>query len=548
MRFNKLTAMFLAVLMTVCLSGCRGNESGMSSYSDVPGGTDTSSVSSRDYINLLYSAADTFNPYTLKTDVNRQICKLLYEPLVKVDNEFQPVYSLAESVSNKGKTCTVTLRNAKFSDGTAVTASDVKYSYELAKNSNTTYGKKLYEVESVSVSGNKVVFSLEKTDPYFMNLLDFPIIKSGSDKKTDSDSVAIPPIGCGRYKLNAEGDGMVINDNFFGEQGHILKIRLINAPDSESVAHYTEIGAADMYFSEISDGNILRMSGARQEINLNNMVFIGINRNYEPLDREEIRQALSTALNRVKICEEAYYNNAVPATGFFHPEWSVTKSVQNIEIVTNREITVENLERIGYNKLDKGQIRMNSAGSKLNFTLLVNSENRIRVLAANVIAEQLKSCGIGITVVEKKYSQYKDALKKGEFQLYLGEVKFTDNMDISSLIMEGGSAAFGLPVKDNSEEEESVSSNYDSSGESSGSSQTGGEDTQETLTSSQVVIERYYAGKATIKDVASVLQTEMPVVPVCFRTGVLFYNEDIKNVEKSSLSDIYFSINSYLIN
>ena len=36
----------------------------------------------------------------------------------------------------------------------------------------------------------------------------------------------------------------------------IREIRLINAPDSEAVGHYVEIGAADMYYSDISDGNI----------------------------------------------------------------------------------------------------------------------------------------------------------------------------------------------------------------------------------------------------------------------------------------------------
>ena len=49
-------------------------------------------------------------------------------------------------------------------------------------------------------------------------------------------------------------------------------------------------------------------------------------------------------------------------------------------------------------------------------------------------------------------------------------------------------------------------------------------------------------------DIAVALQNEMPFVPVCYRTGVLFYNDKIENVKDSSVSDIYFSIASYKFN
>lgn len=534
MKLRRIISIFLALLLLVSVCGCGDVAESSSTLSSVTHKKEENKKS-RDYLTLLYSEADTFNPYTLKTEVNRQLCKLLYEPLVKVSNDFEPTNALAKSVKISGNTCTVILRNAKFSDGSIVTAEDVEYSYKLAKKSKTNYGRKLYEVSSVSASGNKIIFKLKKEDPFFANVLDFPVIKEGSDKKTDSDSVKLPPVGCGRFKLNSKRTALVKNSYYFAKSGKIKKIKLINAPDTEAVAHYTEIGAADMYFSEISDGNIMRMSGTKKEINLNNLVYIGINRNYAPLNEKEMRQAISAALNRVKICEEAYYNNAVAATGFFHPDWEETKSVQNIEINANQEITIENLEEIGYNKLNSGGVRENSNGIQLRFTLLVNSENRIRVLAANTIAEHLKSAGIGITVIEKSYKQYKKALKKGEFQLYLGEVKFTDNMDLSSIIMKDGAVAFGLPKTSNKK----TDTEKDKKDKKT---------SKKNETDSQKVLKEFYKGNTTVKDVAVVLQSEMPVVPVCYRTGVLFHNDNIENVNNSSLSDIYFSIDSYLIN
>ena len=226
----------------------------------------------------------------------------------------------------------------------------------------------------------------------------------------------------------------------------IKEIKLINAPDSESVAHYVEIGAADIYCNNVSSDEILRMSGKKIDINSNNMIYIGINQNYGVLGENALRQALSSGIDRQKLCRDAFYNNALPATGFFNPVWEPVKAVQNIQITAKNEITIENLEKIGYNRLDSKGLRANINGIPLKLTLLVNSENRTKVTAAQLIASQLLDYGISITVVEKPYEQYMQSLVDGNFQLYLGEIKLTENMDISSMVVEGGSAAFGLAV------------------------------------------------------------------------------------------------------
>ncbi|MGI6279139.1 MAG: ABC transporter substrate-binding protein [Acutalibacteraceae bacterium] len=532
MKYAKLINIAVALVLCASVCGCQGSPVNNSSDLSSAITSSITATNTANFITLLYSAADTYNPYTAKTEINRQLCRLLYDPLVKVDNNFNPVFCVAKSVDISGTECTVTLNSARFSDGSLVTAADVVYSFKLAKNSNTSYAAKLYGATSATEAGGKVVIRLTKSDPYFANVLDFPIVKSGSDTVKDADGVYQPPIGCGRYKLNGTKDGLIQNEFYFGKKGSIKEIRLINAPDSESVTHYTEVGAADMYFTDISDGNIMRMSGKKYNINLNNLVYIGINQNYAPLGERAMRSAISTALNRAKICEEAYYNNALPATGLFHPEWSETKAVQNIQIEANDEITVENLEEIGYNKLNSQGIRTNKSGIPLRFSLLVNSENRLRVLAARTVAKQLKNSGIDITVVEKSYSDYIESLKQGNFQLYIGEIKLTDNMDISPLIAKDGQAAFGAPIE--------------SSDENNQSDPQSGEQTQPKTTAREV-LEGLYNGSNTIKDLASVLQTEMPIVPVCYRTGVLFCNKKIRNVNNSSLSDIFFSIDSYSV-
>ena len=122
------------------------------------------------------------------------------------------------------------------------------YSYKLAKKSSTYYKYKLYEVKEVEAVNNTTVkFTLKKSDPYFINMLDFPIIKAESENVTDSDSVKYAPVGAGRYKLNKTETALLQNENYHGKKGSIKRIDLINAPDNESVSHYVEIGATDLY-------------------------------------------------------------------------------------------------------------------------------------------------------------------------------------------------------------------------------------------------------------------------------------------------------------
>jgi len=518
---RKILACFLCLVLVLSFAGCK--ESGDTSSNNEQ---NSQSQKYKNNMTLLYSASDSFNPYETKTDVNRQLCMLLYEPLVKLDNEFNPVYSIASEVKINGKVCTVKIKNVSFSDGSRLTSEDVIYSYNLARTSGTEYGSKLYEVTSVTSGGSDtVIFNLNTYDRYFENVLDFPIIKKGSDTVADSDSVKFPPIGSGRFKVSDDRLSLLQNE-YSAEKGKIKEIRLVNAPDLESVSHYIEIGAADMYYSSISDGNILRMSGQKIDINLNNMVYMGINHTVGDLATRQLRQAISSAIDREKICKEIYYNNALAATGFFNPVWQGTKSIQNIQTIANSQITIENLKEIGYNSLDKeGYYRKNNGS--LRFSLLVNKENRIRCAAAYTIAQQLKSVGIKITVDEESFENYLARLKSGNFQLYLAEVNLTDNMDLRPVVLEGGNMAYGIKstqnVTDVTEQSDAVVQDV----------------------SCKTVLEKFYTGETAITDVATVLQTEMPIIPICYRTGILFCNENIENVINSSKSDVYFSIKSY---
>lgn len=520
----------LSLALTLCFCSCRQNSTDISSSNNLQ--IESQPTNNGKAVSLLYSYSDSFNPYTASTAANRQIASLLYDSLIKTDNNFEPIMVLAQSAEIEDKVCTVKLRDANFTDGSKVTADDVVYSYNLAKDC-ARYSHNFYEVASVSVTDSKtVVFNLSQNDPFFANLLTFPIIKSNTSGVSDADGKEIAPIGCGRYCLSEDGLSFKLNKNYFGKKANIETINLINSPDEASTSHYVEVGATAVYYTE--GDKIVRMSGKKTDVNLNRFIYIGVNGSYGSLQSKEMRYAISSALDRDAICQTAYFNNATSATGFFNPYFKATQALQSIDSKPNSKITVENLSKIGYNNMNSNGFYANASGNNPAFTLLVNSENASRVAAANLIAAQCKTAGIQINVIECSYEQYVERLSSGGFQLYLGEVQVLDNMDFTNLVVPGGSAAYGVDVLVDNVAGDDVPDAED----------------EEPITASQKsgceqIITAYHSGECGISDVAGTLLTEMPQIPVCYLNGVLFYDSAIKGGVQVSSNDIYLSIENY---
>ncbi len=537
--FKKIISMLLTAALLLSMAGCGGDAQNESS---TPSNDSAKVENETSVLRLLYCANDTLNPYKTISKLNFELSTLMFDPLVKTDNSFNDVFVLAKDIKTEGNLCTVTPRNAVFSDGTPLTAEDVVFSFGLARESDR-YSHLLYEVEKVEITEEgKVLFTLTKNDPYFYRLLSFPILKNGSDQLKNEDNVELVPIGTGRFIFSDKNKNMTPNPKYFGEDPTVTEITLINAPDNESMEHYVEVGATDIYYADGGDENIIRMSGQKTSVNLNNLVYLGINHNYGPLKSDEIRHIISSAISRKALVGTAFYSNAVAANGFFHPAWEGIKGYQTLSDTANLKICVENLANIGYNRLNEDGFYENGDGNPLEFTLLVNGDSFTKLSAANLIKAQLAEAGIKLEVNPLPAEQYFSALKNGHFQLYLGEIKLQQNMDISSLVIKGGEAAYGMPEapkkSDNKKPEKE---------------ETDGEKPEEEPvvfdgeTAYISVVEGFSKGENSITDVASSLLSSMPVIPLVYRSAVVFYSDEISDIGEVSCYDIFFSADKYKV-
>ena len=100
--------------------------------------------------------------------------------------------------------------------------------------------------------------------------------------------------------MSEDGTSIKQNAKYHGKKGNIEKINLINSPDEASTAHYVEVGATAVYYTE--GDKIVRMSGKKTDVNLNRFIYIGVNSTYGSLSTKEMRYAISSAIDREAIC------------------------------------------------------------------------------------------------------------------------------------------------------------------------------------------------------------------------------------------------------
>jgi hypothetical protein len=80
MNLKRILAFFISAFLILNIVGCNNTGDNTSSEAEHL----VENKHQKNYMTLLYSMSDSFNPYAVKTAINRQLCQLIYEPLVKL--------------------------------------------------------------------------------------------------------------------------------------------------------------------------------------------------------------------------------------------------------------------------------------------------------------------------------------------------------------------------------------------------------------------------------------------------------------------------------
>lgn len=493
-------SVLFALIMAVSLvfSGCSGNVGDGNDTTEMP----SDAVAAIQTLKLPYSKSDKLNPFTAQSMLNQQLSALIYDGLFALDKNYTAQPLIASSCIQSGRTLTVSLSSAKFSDGSAVSASDVVASFNSAKTS-PQYKSSLAKFESAKVSGKSVVFTLSADDPYAINCLTFAVTKKGSTEEGAA--------GSGRYVYTAEnGVGYLkakgTRNGFSAKKDSIT---LYDVKELSVLKYALAIGNISFAFDDLRDGSYTRYSASTAEVLMNNLVYMTFNKSSSALSSEKVRQAIALAVDREKIANESFQGHATAAYTPFNPDWGVT-SGKDYTQKTDLDAAGKLLDEAGYTT-SNGGIRKNSAGKQLSIKILVNKDNGFKAAAAQSIKAMLEKLKISVTVSSLSEKEYRSAVSSGKYDIYIGEVKLTADMDLSSLLKKGGSISFGI----------------DTSGKAS------------------AAYEAFLAGTGDVDAFIETFNSDLPFMPLCYRSGIAVYTRSLNYGSKNHANDVYADIDSW---
>ncbi len=353
--------------------------------------------------------------------VSERIAELVYSSLLKKDRNSELLLDLAESWEMKGDRVYIfhLKKNVKFHDGTALTASDVKYTFDSIIDPNFKSPKRgAYEaLESVEIMDELTVkFTLKRPFAPFLTNMVMGIVPEGIDSRKDIN-LSEHPVGSGPFEFvswkRAQSIVLKKNSQYFASKPKLDSIKFKVIQDATVRILELENGNIDILQNGVIPDLLDRLRKNKdlrvEEYTGSNYVYMGFNYADPILKNTLVRNAIAHAIDRKKIIHYLLRDLATPAESLLPPSnWAFRKPTKPLTF--DPELSKSLLDKAGF-KLKTGE--------KTRFKLLLKtSQNEQTQKIAEILQEQLKDVGIDLDIKRFEWGTFFDDIKKGNFQLY----------------------------------------------------------------------------------------------------------------------------------
>jgi|HubBroStandDraft_4_1064222.scaffolds.fasta_scaffold88930_1 peptide/nickel transport system substrate-binding protein len=312
------------ISLTAMAAACGGSGSGSGS-----GGPGTSAkVTTLVIANAV--KVDTLDPEANSVNESIWLDQNLYSRLLQPNSTgtgLLPDLAQTWTITPDGLTYTFHLRtDAKFSNGSPVTASDVVYSISRARAFAGGWGFLLTAVKSLSApDAHTVVITLSQ--PHAPLLADLAMyaysVVPESLVKAQGSGFFQHPVGSGpfmvtSYSPDSEVD-LAANPYFYGTKPQVKKVKILIVPNDNARVLMLESKKADVI--ENPPGNLVdqidKTPGLSVQLFPSTRVdFVQLDEHFAPFKNVLVRQAVNYAIDRSAIVKLAYQGHAVPGASF----------------------------------------------------------------------------------------------------------------------------------------------------------------------------------------------------------------------------------------
>ncbi|EPP3959054.1 oligopeptide ABC transporter substrate-binding protein OppA [Enterobacter kobei] len=376
-----------------------------------------------------------------ESNVNRD----LFEGLLVTDVDGHPAPGVAEKWENKDfKVWTFHLRkDAKWSDGTPVTAEDFVYSWQRLANPNTAspyasylqYGhianiddiiagkKPVTDLGVKAIDANTFEVTLSEPVPYFYKLLVHPSVspvpKSAVEKFGEKWTQPANIVTNGAYKLKdwVVNERMVLERNpQYWDNAKTVINQVTYLPISSEVTDVNRYrsGEIDMTYNNMPIELFQKLKKEiPKEVHVDPYLctyYYEINNQKAPFTDVRVRTALKLALHRDIIVNKVKNQGDLPAYSYTPPYTDGMKLVEPEWFKWSQEKRNEEAKKLlaeaGY-----------TADKPLTFNLLYNTSDLHKKLAIAVASIWKKNLGVNVKLENQEWKTFLDTRHQGTFDV-----------------------------------------------------------------------------------------------------------------------------------
>jgi peptide/nickel transport system substrate-binding protein len=370
--------------------------------------------------------ASSLDPRLMQDTPAYRACDIIYDGLIGLTPQFEPVPELAKSwdwIDNK--TLVFSLRdNARFSDGQQVTAGDVKYTYDtiLDEQFNAPFRSLYTSIAEVQIVDDYAVkFILTEPNAALMTYMDIGIVPKHLGEN-DAHNLGTDPVGSGPMQLVSweRGNKMVLEPNpyFWGKAPTVDRIVIQVIKDQTSRVQALLAGDVDYVASPLEPTDVKRML---EDDNLSSYTstatsytYFGFNINVPVLKDKRMRQAIAYLIDRDIIVNQINEGVPVLAQNIMLPFWwCYTDKIKQPGHDPAKAKAL--LKEMGWADTDNDGI-LDKNGQKLTINLRTHSEWANRVQMVEYIQNVLSQNGFEATTTISDWPAHSNAVRAGDYE------------------------------------------------------------------------------------------------------------------------------------
>jgi len=434
-RKTLLTLLTMLLVVGTVLAGCGSKNAG--------GGSKENASAAKDQILHMNLSAEppTFDPAQAQDSQAHTVLNMMYEGLVRLDENSKPVPGVAEKwdISSDGLKYVFHLRkDAKWSNGDPVTAKDFVFAWQRVLDPNTTpappYAYQLYYIKGAEEYNNKKLtdfnqvgvkatddYTLEVTlknpTPYFLGLTSFYTFYPVHQSVKDNAKWAADPktmITNGPFTLTTWTTGQKIevtkNANYWDNKDiklNKITMSLSNSGATELSSYRSgQLDYAGMPNGEIPTDQMPAVKKQLQnELNLKpigSVYYYQFNVTAKPFDNAKIRKAFAMAISRQEIVDKVTQSEEKPAFGFVPP--GIAGEKEEFRTEHKDDYYTENMDEA--KKLLQEGMKEEGYTTLPPVTLIYNSSEKHKKIALAVADMWKRNLGVNVQTENQEWGVF----------------------------------------------------------------------------------------------------------------------------------------------